>query len=74
MSDMKTMTLIYKFNLKPPFSLKEFLEDLEKEFIQAAIKENGGNCAKAADQLKMNRTTLVEKRRKYGMPMQKKGS
>ncbi len=47
--------------------LKEHLCALEQELIQQALEEAGGVVAHAAKRLKMRRTTLVEKLRKYGM-------
>ncbi len=47
--------------------LKEHLCGLEQELIQQALEEAGGVVAHAAKRLKMRRTTLVEKLRKYGM-------
>ena len=47
--------------------LKEYLADLERHFIQQAIDEAGGVVAHAANRLKLRRTTLVEKMRKYGL-------
>ena len=47
--------------------LKEYLGDLERHFIQQALDEAGGIVAHAAKRLKLRRTTLVEKMRKYGL-------
>ncbi len=47
--------------------LKEHLCSLEQELIRQALEEAGGVVAHAAKRLKMRRTTLVEKLRKYGM-------
>ena len=47
--------------------LKEHLCGLEQELIRQALEEAGGVVAHAAKRLKMRRTTLVEKLRKYGM-------
>lgn len=48
-------------------SLKEGLEDPEKEIILKALKEAKGNRSKAAEKLGVNRTTLYNKMRKYGI-------
>lgn len=45
--------------------LKEYLNDLEINLIQQALKECNGVVAHAAKLLHMRRTTLVEKLRKY---------
>lgn len=47
--------------------LKEHLMRIEKSLIEKALQESGGVVARAAEFLKMRRTTLVEKMRKYGM-------
>jgi len=47
--------------------LKEHLSNLEKALIRQALEESKGVVAHAAKRLKMRRTTLVEKLRKYGL-------
>ncbi|GAB4288103.1 MAG: transcriptional regulator FleQ [Methylophaga sp.] len=47
--------------------LKEHLANLEYMLIKQALEETGGVVAHAAQKLKMRRTTLVEKMRKYGI-------
>jgi len=47
--------------------LKEYLSSLEKQLIQQALDEAGGVVARAAEKLRIRRTTLVEKVRKYGL-------
>lgn len=47
--------------------LKEHLAQLEVQIIQQALDASGGVVAHAAELLKMRRTTLVEKLKKYGM-------
>ena len=47
--------------------LKEYITDLERELIQQALDYNDGVVARAAEQLRIRRTTLVEKMRKYGL-------
>ncbi|HLA74674.1 MAG TPA: sigma-54 dependent transcriptional regulator [Gammaproteobacteria bacterium] len=47
--------------------LKEHIKNLEITLIQQALDEAGGVVARAATRLKMRRTTLVEKLRKYGL-------
>ncbi len=53
----------------PPdgLDLKEYLSEVERNFIQLALDESNGVVAHAAKRLKMRRTTLVEKLRKYDM-------
>ncbi len=52
---------------KSGIDLKEHLSSLEKELIRQALEESQGVVAHAAQRLKMRRTTLVEKLRKYGL-------
>lgn len=47
--------------------LKEHLSNLEVSLIKQALEESGGVVAHAANLLRMRRTTLVEKLRKYGL-------
>jgi len=47
--------------------LKEHLANLEYLLIKQSLDESGGVVAHAAKKLKMRRTTLVEKMRKYGI-------
>ena len=54
--------------------LKEYLNDLEKSLIQQALDDSTGVVARAADKLKIRRTTLVEKMRKYDITRKDKDS
>jgi sigma-54 specific flagellar transcriptional regulator A len=47
--------------------LKDYLGNLERSLIQQALDDAGGVVARAAERLRVRRTTLVEKMRKYGM-------
>ena len=47
--------------------LKEHISSMECSLIKQALDEAGGVVAHAAKRLKMRRTTLVEKLRKYGL-------
>jgi sigma-54 specific flagellar transcriptional regulator A len=47
--------------------LKEHLSSLEYSLIKQALDDAGGVVAHAAKRLRMRRTTLVEKLRKYGL-------
>lgn len=55
--------------LLPPegIDLKEYLGNLEQDLIQQALDDAAGVVARAAERLRIRRTTLVEKMRKYGM-------
>jgi sigma-54 specific flagellar transcriptional regulator A len=48
-------------------NLKDYLEDLERNYIAQALAEANDVVAHAAELLNMRRTTLVEKMRKYGL-------
>ena len=47
--------------------LKEYLASLEKSLIRQALDESSGVVARAAERLRIRRTTLVEKVRKYDL-------
>ncbi len=47
--------------------LKVYLAKLERHFINQALNDAHGVVAHAANRLKLRRTTLVEKMRKYGL-------
>lgn len=47
--------------------LKEYISGLELSLIQQALDNSGGVVARAAEQLMIRRTTLVEKMKKYGL-------
>lgn len=53
----------------PPegLDLKDYLGNLEQGLIQHALDDANGIVARAAERLRIRRTTLVEKMRKYGM-------
>ncbi len=52
---------------KDGIDLKAHLSEMELTLIKQALDESGGVVAHAAKSLKMRRTTLVEKLRKYGI-------
>ena len=47
--------------------LKEYLNNLESSLIKQALDDCNGVVARAAEKLRIRRTTLVEKMRKYEM-------
>jgi hypothetical protein len=47
--------------------LDGFLEEIENRFIQQALQRSRGNKTLAAELLKLNRTTFIERLRKKGM-------
>jgi sigma-54 specific flagellar transcriptional regulator A len=46
-------------------SLKGMLSDIEQDLIARALAESGGNVSRCAKLLKMQRTTLIERIKKY---------
>ena len=55
------------FNRNNSVDLRSLLRDIEIVLIEAAMDRNGGNTSEAAKDLKLIRTTLIEKIRKYGI-------
>jgi two-component system, NtrC family, response regulator PilR len=49
--------------------LKRTISDLEDSLIAQALDRTGGNKNQASRLLQMNRTTLIEKMKKKGMPL-----
>lgn len=49
--------------------LAQMIADIEKDLITRALADTGGNKSRAAIWLGLNRTTLIEKMRKYQMPL-----
>ncbi|NIQ08714.1 MAG: sigma-54-dependent Fis family transcriptional regulator, partial [Gammaproteobacteria bacterium] len=47
--------------------LRKYLNDIECDLIKQALDEANGVVAHAANKLRLRRTTLVEKLRKYGL-------
>lgn len=50
-------------------SLKGMLSDIEQDLIQRALKESDGNVSRCAKLLRMQRTTLIERIKKYNLNM-----
>ena len=55
------------FNTQNTIDLRKLLRDIEIVLIEAAMNRNGGNTSEAAKDLKLLRTTLIEKAKKYGI-------
>jgi sigma-54 dependent transcriptional regulator, flagellar regulatory protein len=49
------------------FDLRGYIRDIEVAMIEAALDKRTGNVAQAADMLRLRRTTLIEKMKKYGI-------
>ena len=48
-------------------SLKEVIAGIEKTFIERALRRTGGNQKRAAQELRLNPTTLHEKMKRHGL-------
>ena len=55
------------FDTNNSVDLRLLLRDIEIVFIEAALNRNNGNTSEAAKDLKLLRTTLIEKVKKYGL-------
>ena len=47
--------------------LKQMLSDIEEDIIEKALEDSNGNVSKCAKLLSMQRTTLIERIKKYGL-------
>lgn len=52
--------------IKLPMDMHKFMDEIEKDIVSEALDRANGNITQAAKLLGLNRTTLVEKRRKLG--------
>ena len=55
------------FQKQNAIDLRRLLQDIEIVLIEAAMDRNNGNTSEAAKDLKLLRTTLIEKVKKYGL-------
>jgi sigma-54 specific flagellar transcriptional regulator A len=55
------------FDRNNSVDLRSLLRDIEIVFIETAMERNDGNTSEAAKDLKLQRTTLIEKIKKYGI-------
>ena len=58
------------YTAMPPIhemDLKQYLSNLEKDFIERALQDSRGVVKQAAERLQLRRTTLVEKMRRHGL-------
>jgi sigma-54 specific flagellar transcriptional regulator A len=55
------------FEKQNTIDLRRLLRDIEIVLIEAALDRNNGNASEAAKDLKILRTTLIEKVKKYGL-------
>lgn len=47
--------------------IRGYLRDIEVAMIEAALNQTGGSVTQTADALRLRRTTLIEKMKKYGI-------
>ena len=55
------------FDRNNSVDLRSLLRDIEIVLIEAALDRNNGNTSEASQDLKLLRTTLIEKIKKYGL-------
>ncbi len=55
------------FDKMGDIDLRGYIRDIEVAMIEAALDKRCGNVAQAADMLRLRRTTLIEKMKKYGI-------
>jgi two-component system C4-dicarboxylate transport response regulator DctD len=51
----------------PPASLAESVDSFERSLIAAELRRQGGSLARSAEALRIAKTTLHDKIRKYGL-------
>jgi two-component system C4-dicarboxylate transport response regulator DctD len=51
----------------PPASLAESVESFERSLIAAELRRQGGSLARSAEALRIAKTTLHDKIKKYGL-------
>jgi len=56
------------FEFLDRIDLRRHLSDVENVLIEGALKKNNGSVTKASESLKINRTTLIEKMKKFSIP------
>ena len=50
------------------YGLKRAMDEFEMNLVRSALKQHGGNLGEAAKGLKIHRTTLLRKLRRYNKP------
>ena len=55
------------FQHYPETNVRRLLSEIEVVLIEAALTDQHGHIAKAAEKLMLRRTTLIEKMKKYGI-------
>ena len=56
------------FEYLEKIDLRRHLSEVECILIEGALKKNDGSVTSASKSLKINRTTLIEKMKKYSIP------
>ena len=56
------------FDFLDKIDLRRHLSDVEFNLIEGALKKSNGSVTEASKCLKINRTTLIEKMKKYSIP------
>ena len=56
------------FDILDKIDLRRHLSEVEFILIESSLKKTNGSVTKAAKSLKINRTTLIEKMKKYSIP------
>jgi sigma-54 specific flagellar transcriptional regulator A len=56
------------FELLEKIDLRRHLSEVELILIEGALKKSNGSVTEASKSLKINRTTLIEKMKKYSIP------
>ena len=56
------------FDVLEKIDLRRHLSEVEFILIESSLKKNNGSITDAAKSLKINRTTLIEKMKKYSIP------
>ena len=55
------------FEFHNSVDLRRLLQDIEIVLIESAMSRNAGNTSEASKDLKLQRTTLIEKIKKFGL-------
>ena len=58
--------------IKPGFDMFEFCDNIERELVKETMNRTNNICNKAAKLLGVRRCTLVEKRKRLGLPVANK--
>lgn len=67
---MQTYTLSIEMAQEAPIELTQKIAEIEKSLISLALAETGNVKAHAARVLGINRTTLLQKMRRYGFALE----